>query len=62
MSAAETIAERIRERKPLCILVAHDELTSDVPQFGTDKTGKELDFYNWRQRGFLRKKEERWRR
>ena len=37
----------------LCILVAHDELTSDVPQFKSDKTGHELDFYNWRQRGFL---------
>ncbi|MEE3177974.1 MAG: hypothetical protein VX269_11520, partial [Verrucomicrobiota bacterium] len=24
------------------------------PQFVTNKTGKELDFYNWRQRGFLR--------
>jgi hypothetical protein len=47
------IAGRIRERKVLCILIGHDELTSDVPQFATDKTGKELDFYNWRQRGFL---------
>lgn len=47
------IAQRIRDRKVLCILVAHDELTSDVPQFKSDKTGRELDFYNWRQRGFL---------
>lgn len=47
------IAERIRARKVLCVIVAHDELTSDVPQFASDKTGKELDFYNWRQRGFL---------
>ena len=47
------IAQRIRDEKVLCILVGHDELTSQVPQFGTDKTGKELDFYNWRQRGFL---------
>jgi hypothetical protein len=47
------IAGRIRDCKVLCILVAHDELTSDVPQFKSDKTGRELDFYNWRQRGFL---------
>ena len=37
----------------LCLLVAHNELTSDMPQFKTTKTGKELDFYNWRSRGFL---------
>lgn len=47
------VAGRIRESNVLCILVAHDELTSDVPQFATDKTGRQLDFYNWRQRGFL---------
>ncbi len=47
------IAQRIRDRKVLCILIAHDELTSELPQFRTDKTGKELDFYNWRSRGFL---------
>ncbi len=47
------VASRIRQRKVLCILVAKDELTSDVPQFKSDKTGRELDFYNWRQRGFL---------
>jgi hypothetical protein len=35
--------------------VAHDELTSDLPQFKQDKTGDELDFYNWRSRGFLTK-------
>ena len=50
------IAERIRGRKVLCILIGHDEFTSDLPQFTTDKTGKELDFYNWRQRGFLTNK------
>jgi hypothetical protein len=49
------IAQRIRDNKVLCILVAHDELTSDVPQFNSELTGKELDFYNWRQRGFLTK-------
>jgi hypothetical protein len=48
------IAGRIRKRKPLCILIAHDELTSDLPHFKTDKTGKELDYYNWRNRGFLK--------
>lgn len=47
------IARRIRDRKVLCVLVGHRELTSDVPMFASDKTGKELDFYNWRQRGFL---------
>lgn len=47
------IARRIRDNKILCVIVAHDELTSDVPQFKTDKTGEELAFYNWRQRGFL---------
>jgi len=50
------IAQRIRDKKVLCVLVAHNELTSDVPLFKSDKTGKELDFYNWRQRGFLTKK------
>lgn len=53
------IAQRIREDKVLCILVAHDELTSDIPQFKSEKTGKELAFYNWRQRGFLTKIDER---
>jgi hypothetical protein len=53
------IAQRIREDKVLCILVAHDELTSDIPPFKTDKTGEELAFYNWRQRGFLTKINER---
>ncbi len=47
------IAQRIRDKKVLCVLVGHKELTSDVPMFASDKTGKELDFYNWRQRGFL---------
>ncbi len=54
------IAQRIRDKKVLCILVAHDELTSDVPQFKSKKTGKELDFYNWRQRGFLTKVDKRY--
>jgi hypothetical protein len=49
------IADRIREKDVLCLLVGHDELTSDLPQFKQNKTGKELDFYNWRQRGFLTK-------
>ena len=47
------IAQRIRERKVLCVLLGHREMTSDVPMFASDKKGKELDFYNWRQRGFL---------
>ena len=37
---APDVARRIRERKVLCILVGHDELTSQIPQFTTDKTGK----------------------
>ena len=47
------VAQRIRKRKVLCILIGHREFTSDLPQFGSDKKGKELDFYNWRSRGFL---------
>ena len=54
-SIKKDVAQRIRERKVLCILVGHDELTSQIPQFTSDKTGKELDFYNWRSRGFLTK-------
>jgi hypothetical protein len=53
------IAQRIRADKVLCILVAHDELTSDVPPFKTDKSGDELAYYNWRQRGFLTKVDDR---
>jgi hypothetical protein len=53
------IADRIRGTKTLCLLLGHDELTSDLPQFKTDKKGKDLDFYNWRQRGFLTRKEGR---
>ena len=47
------IAQRIRDKKVLCVLVGHAELQSDVPQWATDKTGAELDFYNWRGRGEL---------
>jgi len=47
------IAERIRKKKVLCLLIGHDEFTSQLPQFTTNKKGEELDFYNWRQRGFL---------
>jgi hypothetical protein len=53
------IAQRILGQKVLCILVGYKEMVSDLPQFGTDKTGKELDFYNWRNRGFLTKKDGR---
>ena len=53
------VAERIREQKVLCVLVGHQEFTSDVPQFKSNKTGKELDFYNWRQRGFLTRRDNR---
>lgn len=47
------VAQRIRDRKVLCLLIGHDEFTSDLPQFASDKEGEELDFYNWRNRGFL---------
>ena len=53
------VSQRIRDHKVLCIIAAHDELTSDVPQFKSDKTGRELDFYNWRQRGFLTRIDDR---
>jgi len=58
-SIKPAIAERIRQQKVLCVLVGHQEFTSDVPQFKTNKTGKELDFYNWRQRGFLTRRDNR---
>ena len=32
------VAGRVRERKVLCILVAHNEVTSEVPQFGDRKS------------------------
>lgn len=47
------VAQRIRDKKPLCLLIGATELTSDLPQYKTDKTGAELDYYNWRRRGFL---------
>ena len=47
------VARRIRDRKVLCLLLAPDELTSELPQFQTKKKGQDLDFYNSRQRGFL---------
>ncbi len=53
------VARRIRGKKVLCVLVGHDELVSNVPQFPSDKKGKELDFYNWRNRGFLATKDDR---
>jgi hypothetical protein len=53
------VSRRIRDRKVLCILIGHKELTSKLPQFATDKTGKKLDFYNWRSRGFLTHKNNR---
>ena len=52
-SIDKKIAQRIRDRKVLCILIGHKEMTSELPQYASKKTGKELDFYNWRSRGFL---------
>jgi len=54
---APDVAQRIRDQKVVCILIGRDELTSDLPQFSSDKKGKDLDFYNWRNRGFLTRKE-----
>lgn len=50
------IAQRIRDEKVLCLIIGDEELTSQLPQFASDKTGRELDFYNWRNRGFLTRK------
>jgi len=47
------VAQRVRDRQPGCVIVGHNELTSDLPQYPSDKKGKELDFYNWRNRGSL---------
>ncbi len=52
-SIDQDVARRVRDRKVLCVLIGHGELTSQLPQFTSDKTGKELDYYNWRSRGFL---------
>ncbi|MDG2129317.1 MAG: ThuA domain-containing protein [Fuerstiella sp.] len=52
-SISPQIAQSIRAKQVLCILLGHDELTSQLPQFASEKTGQELDFYNWRSRGFL---------
>ena len=58
-SIRPSIADSIREAKVLCLLIGHKELTSELPQFGSDRTGEELDFYNWRNRGFLTRKQGR---
>lgn len=47
------VAQRVRDQKLLCLLIGWDENTSDLPQYRTDKTGEDLDYYNWRRRGFL---------
>jgi hypothetical protein len=47
------IAARVREQKVLCILIGYSEQLSEHPEFHTSKTGKELDLYNWRNRGQL---------
>ena len=35
-SIDKEVAQRIRDRRVLCILVGHDELTSQIPQFKSD--------------------------
>jgi len=47
------VAQRVREKKLLCLLIASSEQITDLPQYHSDLTGEELDFYNWRNRGFL---------
>ena len=41
------IAQRVSDNAVLCILVAWNELTSEVPQFTTKKTGKEEDILEY---------------
>ena len=36
-SINSAVAQRIRDSKVLCILLGHQELTSELPQFATDK-------------------------
>ncbi|MCP4377792.1 MAG: zinc-dependent peptidase [bacterium] len=52
-SIDQKVAQRVRDKNVLCLIVGRKELTSDLPQYASKKTGKELDFYNWRNRGFL---------
>ena len=49
----QDVAQRVRDKKVLCLIVGYRDFVSDIPQFHSDKKGKELDFYNWRSRGFL---------
>lgn len=53
-SIDKQVAQRVRDKKVLCLLIGATEQISELPQFTTDKTGEELDYYNWRSRGFLR--------
>lgn len=53
-SIDEQVAQRVRDKKVLCLLIGATEQISELPQFKTDKTGAELDYYNWRSRGFLK--------
>lgn len=53
-SIDKDIAQRVRDKKVLCLLIGATEQISELPQFTTDKTGAELDYYNWRSRGFLK--------
>ncbi|SVE43952.1 uncharacterized protein METZ01_LOCUS496806, partial [marine metagenome] len=34
------IADRVRRKKVLCLLIGHNEFTSQLPQFISDKKGK----------------------
>jgi hypothetical protein len=47
------IAQRVRDHNVLCLLIAHNEQLSELPQYASKLTGKKLDFYNWRNRGQL---------
>ena len=53
-SIDQDVAQRVRDKKVLCLLIGATEQISELPQFTTDKTGAALDYYNWRSRGFLK--------
>lgn len=38
------VAQRVRDRKVLCILIGHQKLTSELPQFASDTMGSAKDY------------------
>lgn len=51
---ATPVAKKIHQGKVRCVLLGRDELTSDLPQFATDKKGDDLDLYHRKNREFFR--------